>query len=92
MSCRSGLAKGNGGAAGLQLAQAGVGHYDEVPREVVTGTRVPPDVTAVKPAIPAPDTVPWTTTQPRGGVTLRVPFPPVPVIYRPAVDLGNQVL
>jgi hypothetical protein len=39
-----------------------------VPPEVVTGTRVPPDVTTVKPAALASDTVPLTGTKP-GGVT-----------------------
>src|ERR1022692_561763 len=35
--------------------------------EVVTGTRVPPDVTTVKPAVLASDTVPLTTSMPGGG-------------------------
>ncbi len=38
--------------------------------EVVTGTRVPPDVTRVKPAALASDTVPWTGTKPAGFTAL----------------------
>src|SRR6185437_1553552 len=46
-----------------------------VPPEVVTGTRVPPDVTTVKPPVPASATVPRATPQPGGGVTFSAPGP-----------------
>ena len=72
---RSGVAKGDGGDAGLQLAQAGTGTTTRVPPEVVTGTRIPPDVTTVKPAVLGSDTVPRTAPHPGGGVTRRAPFP-----------------
>src|SRR5580700_4223312 len=41
-----------------------------VPPEVVTGTRVPLDVTRVKPPVPASATVPWTGTKPGGFTAL----------------------
>jgi hypothetical protein len=41
-----------------------------VPPEVVTGTRVPVDVTRVKPAVLASDTVPWRGTKPGGFTAL----------------------
>ena len=41
-----------------------------VPPEVVTGTRVPLDVTRVKPAVLASATVPWTGTKPGGFTAL----------------------
>ena len=73
---RPGVANGGDGDAGLQLAQAACGTTTNVPREVVTGIRVPPGVMTVKPALLASDIVPWTATQPGGGVTLGVPFAP----------------
>src|SRR5271154_1668387 len=42
------------------------GTTTSVPPEEVTGTRVPPDVTRVKPAALASETVPWTGTKPAG--------------------------
>ena len=46
------------------------GMTTSVPPEVVTGTRVPPDVTRVNPAVLASDTVPWTGTKPGGFTAL----------------------
>src|ERR1019366_9759887 len=46
------------------------GMTTSVPPEVVTGTRVPLDVTRVNPAVLASDTVPWTGTKPSGFTAL----------------------
>ena len=46
------------------------GMTTSVSPEVVTGIRVPLDVTRVKPAVLASDTVPWTGTKPGGFTAL----------------------
>src|SRR5689334_9228548 len=46
------------------------GTMTSVSPEVVTGTRVPLDVTRVKPAVLASATVPWTGTKPAGFTAL----------------------
>jgi hypothetical protein len=51
------------------------GTTTSVSLEVVTGTRVPPDVTRVKPVVLASDTVPWTGTKPKTVSVPRVQHP-----------------